>query len=51
LHAIWYMAWHIWKVAPWYIPLFDGIYHTSNDIYHMVYTKYIPWYIALNRGI
>ena len=32
----------IWKVASWYIPLSTGIYHRSNDMYHMVYTI---WYI------
>ena len=33
----------IWKVASWYIPLSTGIYHRSNDMYHMVYTI---WYIS-----
>jgi hypothetical protein len=28
----------IWKVASWYNPLLDGIYHTAIGIYHMVYT-------------
>jgi hypothetical protein len=28
----------IWKVASWYIPLLDGIYHAAIGIYHMVYT-------------
>jgi hypothetical protein len=27
----------IWKVASWYIPLLDGIYHEAIGIYHMVY--------------
>ena len=33
-----------WKVASWYIPLYTGIYHRLNDIYHMVYTI---WYILI----
>jgi hypothetical protein len=47
---------YIWKVASWYIPLLDGIYHEAIGIYHMVYTIwyipwYIPWYISLKSDI
>jgi hypothetical protein len=30
----------IWKVASWYIPLLDGIYHAEIGKYHMVYTMH-----------
>jgi hypothetical protein len=37
-HGIWNL-----KVASWYIPLLDGIYHAAIGIYHIVYTI---WYIS-----
>jgi hypothetical protein len=39
----------IWKVASWYIPLFDGIYHEAIGIYHMVYTMIYTMVYIIQR--
>jgi hypothetical protein len=38
------LALYIWKVAAWYIPLLDGLYHVAIGIYHW-HVVYTIWYI------